>query len=54
MDETTVKQVWLMRRMVTMISADSNKFSEASERIIERMRRTKNNVEFLSTLTKEI
>jgi transcription termination factor Rho len=54
LDETTVKQVWLMRRMVTMISADSNKFSEASERIIDRLRRTKNNAEFLATLTKEI
>jgi len=37
-----------------MISADSNKFSEASERVIDRLRRTKNNVEFLATLTKEI
>jgi transcription termination factor Rho len=54
MDDNTVKQVWLMRRMVSMISADSNKFSEASERIIERIRRTKNNVEFLATLTKEV
>jgi transcription termination factor Rho len=54
MDDNTVKQVWLMRRMVSMISADSNKFSEASERIIERIRRTKNNAEFLATLTKEV
>jgi len=54
LDENTVKQVWLMRRMVSMISADSNRFSEASERIIDRMRRTKNNAEFLATLTKEI
>jgi transcription termination factor Rho len=54
LDENTVKQVWLMRRMVTMISADSNKFSEASERIIDRLRRTKNNAEFLATLTKEV
>jgi transcription termination factor Rho len=54
LDETTVKQVWLMRRMVSMISADSNKFSEASERIIDRLRRTKNNAEFLATLTKEV
>jgi transcription termination factor Rho len=54
MDENTVKQVWLMRRMVSMISADSNKFSEASERIIDRLRRTRNNAEFLATLTKEV
>ncbi len=54
MDDNTIKQVWLMRRMVSMISADSTRFSEASERIIDRLRRTKNNAEFLSTLTKEI
>ena len=54
LDETTVKQVWLMRRMIAMISADSAKFSEAAERIIERLRRTKNNAEFLATLTKEV
>jgi transcription termination factor Rho len=54
LDENTVKQVWLMRRMVAMIAADSNKFSEASERIIDRLRRTKSNAEFLATLTKEI
>jgi transcription termination factor Rho len=54
MDDNTVKQVWLMRRMVAMIAADSNKFSEASERIIDRLRRTKSNSEFLATLTKEI
>jgi transcription termination factor Rho len=54
LDENTVKQVWLMRRMVSMITADSNKFSEASERIVDRLRRTKSNAEFLATLTKEI
>jgi transcription termination factor Rho len=54
LDENTVKQVWLLRRMVSMISADSNKFSEASERVIDRLRRTRNNAEFLATLTKEI
>jgi transcription termination factor Rho len=54
MDETTVKQVWLLRRMVSMISADSNKFSEASERVIDRLRRTKTNADFLATLTKDM
>jgi transcription termination factor Rho len=54
LDENTVKQVWLLRRMVSMISADSNKFSEASERVIDRLRRTRNNADFLATLTKEI
>ena len=53
LDENTVKQVWLMRRMVSMISADSNKFSEATERVIDRLRRTKTNAEFLANLTRE-
>ena len=54
LDEETLKQVWLLRRMVTMISADSNDFAEGSERVIDRLRRTKSNAEFLATLTKEI
>ena len=51
--ENTVKQVWLMRRMVAMISADSNKYSEATERVLERLRRTKTNADFLANLTKD-
>jgi transcription termination factor Rho len=53
LDETTIKQVWLMRRMVAMISSDSNKYSEATERVLERLRRTKTNADFLANLTKE-
>ena len=53
LDETTIKQVWLMRRMVAMISQDSNKYSEATERVLERLRRAKTNAEFLSNLTKD-
>ncbi len=49
----TVKQVWLLRRMVSMISADSVNFSEATERVLDRLRKTKSNAEFLDTLTKE-
>jgi len=54
LDENTINKVWLLRRMVSMIAADSNKFSEATERVIERLRKTKTNAEFLATLTKEI
>jgi len=54
LDESTVQKVWLLRRMVAMISADSNKYSEATERVIDRLRRTKNNAEFLANLTREI
>jgi transcription termination factor Rho len=54
LDESTVQKVWLLRRMVAMISADSNKYSEATERVIDKLRRTKNNAEFLANLTKDI
>ena len=53
LDEETLKQVWLLRRMVGMIASDSNNLTDASERILERMRKTKNNVEFLASLNRE-
>jgi transcription termination factor Rho len=53
LDENTIKQVWLMRRMVAMIAADSNKYSEATERVIDRLRRAKSNADFLANLTKD-
>jgi len=52
--EDTVKQVWLLRRMVAMIDSDSAHFAEAMERVIERLRKTRSNTEFLDTLTKEM
>jgi transcription termination factor Rho len=51
--EETVKQVWLLRRMVSMIASDSTNFTETTERVIDRLRKTKNNAEFLANLTKE-
>jgi transcription termination factor Rho len=54
MDENTVKQVWLLRRMVSMISSDSVNFAEATERVLDRLKKTKSNTEFLATLTKEL
>ena len=53
MDETTLSRVWLLRRMVSMISNDAANFSEGTERVLERMRRTKTNAEFLAGLMKE-
>ena len=52
--EETLKQVWLLRRMVSIIANDPNNFSEATERILERMRKTKNNAEFLANLNREM
>ena len=51
--EETVKQVWLLRRMVSMIASDSTNFTETTERVIDRLRKTKSNAEFLANLTKE-
>ena len=52
LDEHTLQQVWLMRRMVGMVtgSGDKNQI-EVMENIQERIRRTRNNQEFLATLT---
>jgi len=52
--EDTVKQVWLLRRMVSMIAADSFNFTETTERILDRLRKTKTNAEFLASLSQEI
>jgi transcription termination factor Rho len=52
--QETVERVWLLRRMVSMISANSTDFAEGTERVLDRLRRTKSNAEFLATLTKEI
>ncbi len=53
LDANTLKQVWLLRRMVTMISNDSVNFTEAIERVLERLAKTKTNAEFLTNLTRE-
>ena len=54
LDELTLRQVYLLRRMSSLISTDAMNPSEAAERVIERMSRTKSNQEFLATLTREI
>jgi transcription termination factor Rho len=54
LDEESLKQVWLLRRMVAMIASDSNNVVEATERILSRLRKTKTNAEFLENLNKEM
>jgi transcription termination factor Rho len=48
--EETLRQVWLLRRIVGMIASDSNNFVDGTERVLERMRKTKTNSEFLAGL----
>ncbi|MGB2694853.1 MAG: transcription termination factor Rho [Dehalococcoidia bacterium] len=54
MDEKTLQQVWLVRRMTAMIGSNSPNPTEATERLIERMVRTSTNEEFLQTLKTEL
>jgi transcription termination factor Rho len=57
LSEDTLKKVWLLRRMITMIESDSsnnsNSSGEAMEKVMDRMRKTKNNEEFLTGLGRE-
>jgi transcription termination factor Rho len=53
LSETTLRQVWLVRRMMSTIGSNSPSTTEATERLIERMSSTINNEEFLATLTKQ-
>ena len=53
LDENKIKQVWLLRRMVSMIASDTINFTETTGRVLDRMRRTKSNEEFLTNLAKE-
>ena len=54
LEENTVRQVWLLRRMASMIASDSVNFTEATERVLERLSRTRTNAEFLANLSKEM
>ncbi|MBF6601231.1 MAG: transcription termination factor Rho [Dehalococcoidia bacterium] len=52
MDDATLRQVWLMRRMMSMIASNASNPSEATERLLDRLGKTNNNAEFLMTLSK--
>jgi len=54
LNEQTLKQVWLLRRMAAMISSDSTNFVEATERILERLKKSKTNADFLANLQKDV
>ncbi len=53
LDKETLEQVWIMRRMIALISSTSPNSTEATERVLERLSKTKSNAEFLATLKKE-
>ena len=49
--EEEMKQVWLLRRMISLISNDGS--SSATERVLERLSKYNNNHEFLANLNKD-
>ncbi len=50
-DETTMKQILLLRRMISLISTDGS--ANATERVLERLSKSHSNREFLANLNKE-
>jgi transcription termination factor Rho len=57
LDETTLKQVWTMRRMLSVVVAKSQSgepLGDAMDLLLNRMSKTRENKEFLTTLTKDI
>ena len=54
LSEQTYQRVVLLRRMTALVGNNSQNPTEATELILERLSRTKNNAEFLSTLKEAI
>jgi transcription termination factor Rho len=52
LSDQELRQVVLLRRIIAMITGNSQNPTEATERLIERMSKTKDNLEFLATLSK--
>ncbi|MFA7352603.1 MAG: transcription termination factor Rho, partial [Dehalococcoidales bacterium] len=50
MTPETIRQVQLLKRMMSLINADSANSVETTERILERLRKTRTNAEFLASL----
>ena len=50
-DSDTLKQIWLLRRMISLISNDGT--AAATERVLERLAKSNSNQEFLTNLNKE-
>ncbi len=53
LDEDTLRQVWVVRRMATLVGANSVNPAEATEKVLERLAKTSSNAEFLATLAKD-
>ena len=53
LSEETLRRVWLLRRMLTMVDSDSSHNHEAMEKLLERMKKSKDNQQFLDGLGKD-
>jgi len=53
LDENTLKQVWVVRRMASLANTNSIGSSEITEKVLERLAKTASNAEFLATLAKD-
>jgi transcription termination factor Rho len=52
LDEATLKNVWLLRRMVAALATNTSNPTEVTEIVLERLAKTSSNAEFLTTLNK--
>ncbi len=50
--DETLRQVWLLRRMVAMATSGNMESTETTEKVIERLKKTASNKDFLTTLAK--
>jgi transcription termination factor Rho len=53
LDENTLKQVWVVRRMASLANTNSIGSAEITEKVLERLAKTASNAEFLATLAKD-
>ncbi len=54
LDDRTLRQVYLLRRMIAAIQSNSPNPTESTERLLERLSRTGSNQEFLDTIKQEV
>ena len=56
LEEETLKQVWLLRRMATMLGDSSSGMdsNDATEKVLENLRKSETNADFLASLNKEV
>jgi len=54
LDEQTYQQILLLRRMTALVSQSSANPTEITERVLERLDRTRTNAEFLATLKEAV